>query len=295
MYLLKPGEFTAQARARWERFLARDHDRIAPLGRTVLRLHATRRPQAMVLFHGLSASPTQFVRFADELYARGHNVVVPRLPHHGRLDRISGVQARLTAAELCETAHESIAIARSIGDRVTVAGFSLGGLLALWAAQHEPMQRAVAIAPFLGVSWIPNRWMQNIAELLLRRPNRFFWWNPILRARQLPAHGYPRFATHALAQTYRLARHVIDDASRIAPRASEVILVTNAKEAAVNNRAVRRLAIQMHALRGEAHIELVKLTDLPISHDIIEPLHHPLIANRVYPRLLDLIDPQRIP
>lgn len=285
-------EFSVEAQQRWERFLARDHDRIAPLGRSILLLHAERRERAIVLFHGLSASPTQFVRFAHDLHARGHNIIVPRLPHHGRLDRISGVQARLTSDELCEVAHECLMIARDVGDRVTVAGFSLGGVLALWAAQHEPLQRAVAIAPFLGISWIPNRLMKSISEQLLRWPNRFFWWNPFLRARLLPAHGYPRFATHALAQSYLLARRVIDDAGMIAPQAAEVVLVTNSKEAAVNNRAVRHLAARMHAFRGNARIELVKLSDLPITHDIVEPLHHPKIANRIYPRLLELIDPK---
>lgn len=285
-------EFSTEARRRWERFIARDHERIAPLGRTILLLHSTRRERAILLFHGLSASPTQFVRFAEDLHARGHNVIVPRLPHHGRSDRVSGVQARLTSEELCEFVREAIAIARDIGDQVTVAGFSVGAVLALWAAQHESISRAVAIAPFLGVSWIPNRLMQPICEVLLRWPNRFIWWNPILRARLLPAHGYPRFSTHALAHAYLLARRVIDDAAVFAPWAAHVALVTNTKEAAVNNRAVRRLAARMHAHRGNARIELVTLRGLPITHDIIEPLHHPKVANRIYPRLLTLIDPE---
>lgn len=272
------------------RLLARDHAGVAPTGRTKLMIHGERRPRAVVLFHGLSASPMQFVRFAQALHARGHNVIVPRLPRHGYADRLSSALAGLTQASLERTARESIAIAQDLGERVSVAGFSLGGLLAIWSAQHAAIDRAVAIAPFLGVSWIPNRLMPPIMELALRLPNRFGWWDPIAREKQLPEHGYPRFATHALAQAYRLAAAVMLDARLSPVLAQNLTFVVNQREAAVNNRAVRRLAarLRQHA-DGRVHTEA--LLDLPFSHDIIEPLRHPELADRVFPQLLEIIDP----
>lgn len=281
--------FTDETLATIARLRRRDDTRVSEAGRTKLLLHDDEvRPLVVVLFHGLSASPTQFVRFAHDLHGRGHNVVVPRLPRHGHEDRLSRALAHLTADDLRRFARESMELARGLGERVVVAGFSLGGLLATWIAENEPVERAVAIAPFLGVSWIPNRFMKNLARAMLRLPNRFQWWDPFQRERLGPAHGYPWYATHALAQAYLLARDVIDAADR-GVAAKRLIFVTNAREAAVNNRAVQQLEARLRA-NDASRLAHVVLTGIPLSHDIIEPLRHPEIAERVYPQLLSLIE-----
>lgn len=185
-------------------------------------------------------------------------------------------------------AEESIELAQGLGDQVVVAGFSLGGLLATWVAQRYPIARAVAIAPFFGMSWMPNRLTIPFTDLILRLPNIYGWWDPIARQRQQPEHGYPRYASHAVGQALMLGREVFARAGE-AVAARELILVINAKETAVNNRAVRRLAGLLHPSPG-GHVEQVVLTSTPLSHDIIEPLRRPEVADRVFPELLDLID-----
>ncbi len=192
--------------------------------------------------------------------------------------------------ELYAAVDEYIAIARELGERVTVAGFSLGGLLAAWSAQHYWIDRCVAIAPFFGVAWIPAGLMTVVAETLLRVPNQFHWWDPILRDRQMPEHGYPRYSTHAIAHAYRIARMLLREASMRAPSAEHVVLVVNARETGVNNRAIRRLYASWQARRPGC-VELVPLRGLPPSHDIVEPLRRGDLAARVYPQLLAAIDP----
>jgi pimeloyl-ACP methyl ester carboxylesterase len=277
-----------QTSALLERLRRRDHSGVSDAGRTKLLLHGEVRPIAVVLFHGIAASPQQFVRFAHDLHVRGHNVVVPRLPRHGHRDRLTDALARLSADDLRTFASESIELAQGLGERVVVAGFSLGGLLAIWAAQRYPIDRAVAIAPFLGMSWMPIRFTAPFADLVLKLPNIFAWWNPLERERQQPEHGYPRYSSHAIGQSLLVARDVFAHAGQTLA-ARELILVTNAMEAAVSNRAVRRLARLLHAKSG-GRLEHVVLRGIPISHDIIEPLRHPEIAGHVYPELLDLID-----
>jgi esterase/lipase len=276
---------------RLDALLARDHDRVGEKGRTLAYIHGERRPRSVVLLHGMTAGPLQFERFAAALFARGHNVIVPRLPRHGHADRLSTALESLRPAQLYEATCDYVSVAAELGERVTVAGFSLGGLLAAWSAQHHLVDRSVAIAPFLGVSWIPTLLMNGVAEVMLRTPNQFHWWNPVLRERQMPAHGYPRYATHAVAHAYRMAHGLLREARARPPLAREVVIVANAAESTVNNRAVRRL----HAL-WQAHqtrsIELVTLTGLPISHDIIEPLRRRQLASRVFPQILETIDPQ---
>ncbi len=281
-------ELTPDTYAALERLLEKDHERISEEGRSKLLLHDEVRPKAIVLLHGLSASPTQFVRFAHDLHSRGHNVIVPRLPRHGHRDRLSEALAHLTAEDLRHSATETIGLAHELGREVVVAGFSLGGLLATWIAQHESIHRAVAIAPFFGISWMPNRFMVPFTDVILRLPNMFHWWDPIARERQMPEHGYPRYATHAIAHAYRLAREVILAADKPVV-ADELVFVTNAREAAVNNRAVRRLATAMREISGD-RVEHVILNDMPFSHDIIEPLRHPAVADKVYPQILDIIE-----
>ena len=238
----------------------------------------------------MSASPAQFERVAADLFDRGHNVVVPRLPRHGHADRLSTALERLRPEDLYRAVDEYVTVARELGERVTVAGFSLGGLLAAWIGQHFEVDRCVPIAPFFGVALIPNRLMNTVAERLLRVPNRFLWWNPILRDRHIAACGYPRYTTHAIAHSYRIARSLLDEALTTSPGAQHVTIVTNAAEVAVNNHAVRRLYRRWQRHRPDT-VELAVLTGLPLSHDIVSPLRPWRLADRVHPRLVNAIDP----
>jgi len=280
--------FSGATQALLDRLRGRDHERVGEAGRTMLLLHGEVRPLSIVLFHGLSASPTQFIRFAHELHGKGHNVIVPRLPRHGHRNRLSDALARLTADELRHFARESVELAGGLGDKVVVGGFSIGGLISTWIAQRYAVERVVAIAPFFGMSWMPNRWMSSFARLMLAMPNRFGWWDPIAREKQQPEHGYPRYATHALAQAYLLAHEVMASASA-GIAAKKLIFVTNSRETAVNNRAVRKLEERMRAV-DPTRLEHVVLTGIPYSHDIIEPLRHPDIADAVFPQLLNLLE-----
>ena len=281
-------QLSDQTSALLERFRRRDHRGISEKGRTKFLLHGEIRPVATVLYHGIAASPEQFVRFANELHARGHNVIVPRLPRHGHTNRLTQALARLQADDLRAFARATVELAQGLGEQVVVAGFSLGGLLATWVAQRYPVARAVAIAPFFGMSWMPNRLTSPFTDVILKLPNMFGWWDPIARERHLPEHGYPRYASHAVGQALLLGREVFAHAGETLA-AHDLIFVLNARETAVNNRAVRKLAGLLQPAPG-GHVEQVVLTSVPLSHDIIEPLHRPEVADRVFPELLNLID-----
>ena len=256
---------------------------------SILSVHAEPVRRVFLLLHGLTASPLQFAALGDILFDRGANVFIPRLPHHGYGDRLTTALEALTARELEEFAIESYTRAAELGDEVVVVGFSLGGLLAAWIGQEFPVARATAIAPFLGVSWIPNGWTSTVARVALRVPNRFLWWNPIRRAGLLPIHGYPRFPTHAIAQSVALGQTLLAAAARKRPAARDVQVVLNTSEAAVNNSSARVLA-RSWSRHLNGRIVLHRVKGLPASHDIIEPLRHPAIVRRLYPALIDLVD-----
>jgi pimeloyl-ACP methyl ester carboxylesterase len=279
------------ARERLQWFLQRDRAaHVGELGRTLVLEHGARAERATLLLHGLSASPRQFMGIAQALYERGHNVFVPRLPRHGYSNRLSEALATMNAAQLEACARDSLEVARGLGERVTVAGFSLGGLLAAYLGQFERVDRAVAISPFLGVSWLPNVFRLPVARWVLRMPNRFLWWDPFLRERQMPEHGYPRFATHAIGHGLTLAHEVMEAASCAAPQAEELVLVINPRDSSVNNRAIVRLGERWFKLKPQA-VTVHRLNGLPpFVHDIIEPKRYPQVSHRVTPLLVEIID-----
>jgi hypothetical protein len=105
----------------------------------------------------------------------------------------------------------------------------------------------------------------------------------------MPDHGYPRFATHAVAEALGLAQDVMAEAERRGPEAREVQIVLNSSESTVSNLEARRLAALWSA-RKENRIVLHRLRGLPPSHDIIEPLRSPAVARRVASALLGLVE-----
>jgi pimeloyl-ACP methyl ester carboxylesterase len=195
----------------------------------------------------------------------------------------------MNAAQLEACASEALAVTRGLGDRVNVAGFSLGGLLTAHLAQREPIRRAVAVSPFLGIGLIPSVFRLPLARWALSRPNKFYWWDPVLREKQMPEHGYPQFATHAVAHGLTLAHQVLEAAKNDAPAAHDIVLVLNPRDSTVNKRAILRLWSRWSALKPQS-VTLHRLTGLPpFLHDIIEPKRYPEVSQRVTREVVELI------
>ena len=237
----------------------------------------------VVLFHGLTATPRQYDALAPMLFARGSNVLVPRLPGHGHRDRLTDALAQLEVAELIAAVKLTLRDARDLGQPVTVAGFSLGGLLAAYVAQREEVKRAVCIAPFFGVRWLPQ-------DLLVRMPSMFLWWNPLLRARH-GSDGYPRYPISAVRKAFVLGAAILEDALVRAPLTPEIVLVTNPYELTCHNGLVHELAERWRA-RGAAVAER-ELAVLGPSHDFVTPRRdsrrRARMRERVYPALVEAI------
>ena len=106
-------------------------------------------PHAYLLLHGLSNCPRQYIRFAPLLFARGANVLVPRLPLHGGVDLSGRALAALTSEELCRFGDAVVDVACGLGERITVLGLSGGGVLAAWIAQVRRCRSRGAAIPIL--------------------------------------------------------------------------------------------------------------------------------------------------
>jgi alpha-beta hydrolase superfamily lysophospholipase len=242
-------------------------------------------PIAVVLLHGLTNSPPQYDALAPLLHARGHAVVVPRLPLHGYRDRMTDALAALRATDLEAAALDAVATAALCGDRVVVAGISIGATLAGWLAARTRIDAGIAFAPFCGLHELYGGLNDALGVLLRTLPNAFGWWDPRVKEKQPPSHGYPRFATRALGESLHLSTD-IDRAPRGA-HGRRAVLVLNANDPVVNNAHAHR---RFSTLGGYGvDYQRVVLQGLPKMHDLIEPLPR-AHAERVYPALIDLIE-----
>ena len=224
---------------------------------------------AVVLLHGLTASPPAWRELAALLVAHGRTVIVPRLMLHGYANRMTRVLRHLRAAELIGDVRAVVEHVAALGEEITIVGHSLGATLAIDAALHAPaVTRVVPVAPFLGIANVPHEIHPLLVTAMQSVPDLFLWWDPVLRERLQPAHGYPRYPLRALAIGIRIADAARASAHR-PPSARAIDVVLNARETSVNNRTALRLAGDWRA--AGASVAVHRLRGLGWSHDIIEP------------------------
>ena len=286
---VRPASSYEAALERVRAFQALDDERILPQARTALLDHGARTPIAAVLLHGLTNHPGQYRQFAPLLFERGVNVFVPRLPEQGDRDRMTKRLASLTAETLLASASEAVDIACGLGERVCVLGISTSGLLAAYFAQYrDDVSRTVSIAPVFAMLDFPYGLSRAIARAALLLPNAFLWWDPSKRQAQLPPTAYPQFPTHALAQCLRIGDDVYAAARKEPFRARSAVMVTNAKDPAVNNHVTGRVVDGWRERRADA-VTAFCFTELPRNHDIIDPQNPAPRTDLVYPRLAEFV------
>ncbi|HET9029717.1 MAG TPA: alpha/beta fold hydrolase [Candidatus Aquilonibacter sp.] len=285
----RPAASYDEALARARDFMSKDDDRIEPFARTRLLDHGAKTPLAIVLFHGLTNHPGQYAEFAPQLHALGHNVYVPRMPYQGYRDRLTKALAALTAEELLKAAYDAVDVARGLGERVAVLGISAGGLQCAYLAQYrEDVDVSVPVAPDFAVLQLPYGASKALGWVMRKMPNFFVWWDPRIREAQRPKTAYPRFPTHALAQTLRISDAVIEAAKREKPLATRIEAVLNRADPAVNNDVTHEVLRDWRGLRKHG-ISYYEFSTLPENHDIIDPDNPMAATQTVYPKLIDIL------
>jgi pimeloyl-ACP methyl ester carboxylesterase len=257
--------------------------------RSIVLIQRNQSDRVAVLFHGFTASPPQLARISAHLFASGWNVVVPRLPLHGYEDRLTKRFGILDLSMLTDCAETAIAFANTLGSRLLIGGFSLGATLALWMAHRHAAQRVVAIAPLFGLVVLPAALQSSVARCMLSMPNYFFWWDPFLRERNGSAYGYPRFATHPVARALLGTQSFLNELQTHVPRTKEAIFGLNARETTVSNDLARRVATQWKK-DSKSRVLIEMICELPPSHDIFDPSRSGNLADRAFPRIIQLFD-----
>lgn len=270
--------------------VALDGPNVNPVCGTRVYSHGHRTDRALVLLHGFTNCPQQFDLIGREFHDRGWNVVIPRYPRHGYIDRLNTSVSELRAQHLVAVANQSAKVAHGLGRHVTVAGMSLGGSLVGHLAQnHEHVDRAVLIVPLFGLQRLPGFLQSSVGRIAYTLPNTYFWWDRRLKERLTPEYGYPRFSTHAYASILDIAASVLEAARTSAPRAPRLAVVTNANEPGIDNRYTQRLVEAWRGHGADVTTHEFQLSDR-LPHDLIDPEHPEQNTELVYPIIRRLIE-----
>lgn len=287
-----PAQSYGEAISRLEALQAQDKGlALYPGCETQVMTHGRRVERVMVLLHGYRNCPAQFARIGAIFYKQGYDVIIPRMPHHGLADVLSTDQANLTAAELTAYVTEAVDIAQGLGEHITVAGISAGGILTGWAAQHRAdIERAVLIAPFFGPQAIPATLNTPAVNLFNILPNVFLWQDDRLQAQVAnPPQVYPQNATRALSQILQLSATLRNEGNHSTPAAAAILVITNANDNTVDNQMTAEVVAAWQQA-GYTSLQTYEFAaNLGLDHDLIDPTHPKQKIDLVYPTLIDLM------
>jgi esterase/lipase len=138
----------------FETYVSRRLQQISsPLHAPRIRHHWRKTKYSVVLIHGLFESPRYMQGLADFFYDQGFNVVEPLLQGHWtkQLNEAQFVYSTFWI----DDAENALHYAEQLGDNVIMAGYSTGGLLAVYTAAAHPheVKGLVTFAPATGLTW----------------------------------------------------------------------------------------------------------------------------------------------
>ena len=93
--------------------------------------HGDQSRDVIVLTHGFTDSPFYVQDIAGCFFREGCNVVMPLLPAHGLIKPDVAIRDEMLDIKWRDTIDSSVAIARLLGERVSIGGFSTGAALSL--------------------------------------------------------------------------------------------------------------------------------------------------------------------
>ncbi|MBK8445713.1 MAG: alpha/beta fold hydrolase [Micropruina sp.] len=227
----------------------------------------------LVIWHGFTNAPSQFVAVAEQLCEAGYRVLLPRMPHHGQADLLNRDLSNLTQDELVTHTTTCIDIATGLGESVWVIGLSAGGVLAALAAATRPeIDRAVLIAPLVAPKGFPMPAVRLCVKWPRIVPRFYMWWDP--RVKDELGHSpytYPGFPLPGVMPFLHLSELMFDGTVRPDHRLQRVVLITNPNDIAVRQDAARAFSATVFA--GSSDYYGVAGIDKALNwvHDFVDP------------------------
>lgn len=280
----KPVDTPAEAVATLHRLDAADGQSLLPVCRTRIWADNKRSKSCIVLLHGYTNCPNQFARLGSELHEDGHAVIAARLPFHGQVNRRPDNLGKMSVEALAHFVATVIDAAHGLGERVTLLGFSFGGVLAGWAAQRRAdIDHAVLVSPSLGPAAVATWQRPLYSRLLPFLPDRFLWWDPVAKMDKLgPKHAYVGYSTKGVGVMLGLGGGLLSAARRAQPMAKRVTVVVNPHDDVIDNDAARAVAYAWQ--KRDSSVRLVHFPEhLHLIHDLMDPEQPGQQVEQVYP------------
>jgi carboxylesterase len=245
----------------------------------------------VVLVHGLTNCPRQFVELGERIYDTGANVLILRMPYHGLANEdgsaigdVSNVGA-IRPEDFRDYADEVVDIAQGLGEDVRVLGLSAGGVVTAWIGQNRSdVSRAVVISPAISLpGGMPSALDYAFRNLFGHLPNVSLPSGGVLD------HAYSGESTRALAGMYILAKATRGQAGETHPAAGSIAVVTNANDNQVDNDDVRAYLVEPWRSAGEEVDTYEFPAELKLRHDLIDVAQPDAQPDLVYPKLMELL------
>ncbi len=150
------------------------HERHLPY----LLSHGHKTETSVLLIHGIFSSPLYFKGMAKAFFDRGYNVVTILLPGHWEKDWYR--MGKMDSTEWSKEADIGWELAKQYGDRVILAGHSLGSLLNLEQSMkrnREEVHSMVMLSPAVVLNW-PTVLSARVGQRISINGNTFVMKKP---------------------------------------------------------------------------------------------------------------------
>ncbi|GLY28895.1 alpha/beta hydrolase [Kineosporia sp. NBRC 101731] len=256
-HTLSFAEATAAASVSVERDTA--DDQVLPECRSLLRVHPEKTTKSVLMLHGYTSCPKDYVRLAEMFYERGYNVYAPREPHHGLTDADQAQQ--VSTDRLADYADAAMDVAAGLGEETGVIGLSGGAVLATWLAEirTESVSHLLVLSPF----YRPN---SSQAPSFVVRPLILLYGFRLLPNRRV---GDTNFTLSGLAQYLRVTRNLRDNP--VSSKLRTVAVAVSANDSFIDRDTAEKIPTEI----GDAN-ELKTMThefgpEMGLDHNIVNP------------------------
>lgn len=184
----------------------------------------------VLVIHGFTSTPAEVYELGCRMHDAGYTVLGILLKGHGTdVDDF----ARSTESDWIDSARKGLERLRACCRKVYVAGHSMGGLLALYLAEHYPVDKLILLAPA-----VVYRSRVTYLAGLARHFIRDYQWPEMKRPQEELQYflGYTKFPianVHKMTKLQRLARKDLDKIKSptllIMARADELVHVNTAR------------------------------------------------------------------
>lgn len=267
-----PSADPAQARERFAQLHALDAEIAEPTQAKLFEPDGPARA-TVVLWHGFTNAPSQFVEVAEAMAGQGLRVLLPRMPFHGESDVLNRDLGGLTVKQLIAHADAWMDVAAGFPEPVWVGGLSAGATLAAWVAASRPrVTRLVMAAPLIAPKAAPMPLVRLLVGSPRLLPDFYYWWDPRKKA-ALPGspYAYPGFPSRGILPFLHLSEAMFDRS--VAPNhpLERVVLISNPGDFAIRHDVATQftesLFFPVAQDSGVARLD----AELHWMHDFVDP------------------------